>query len=70
MSDTDWTEDTSAPTVYIWSCIGSYGARIVEAGTRAHMEARWDALRVAYPDAWMTETQVIARSRVVRGKKP
>lgn len=70
MSDAEWEEQKSPPTVYIWSCIGAHGARIVEAGTRAQMDARWDALRVAYPDAWMTETQVISRSRVVRGEKP
>lgn len=69
MSDHDWSTMEQPSIFYVWTTLGKQGRRVVEYGTRAELDARWDALRVAYPDAWMTEDQMISRTRVVRGVK-
>jgi hypothetical protein len=67
MSSNEWVESTSGSRYYIWTASGELGARIIEAGSRDEMAARWPALVAAFPDAWMTENQHVSRTRVLRG---
>jgi hypothetical protein len=66
MSD-EWTESAHGSRYYVWTASGELGARIIEAGSREEMAARWPALVAAFPDAWMTENQHVSRWRVLKG---
>lgn len=67
MRDNEWKESVGLGNCYVWTAMGDLGARIVDSGSRDEMEARWPALLVAFPDAWMTESQHVSRTRVLRG---
>jgi hypothetical protein len=69
MSDHEWKETTGKGNCHIWTAMGDLGTRIIELGSREEMEARWPALLLAFPDAWMTESQHVSRTRVLRGAK-
>ena len=68
MSDkAEWEEHIGERRCTIWSRTNGSIPTLLITGTREELDGRWNAIVAAFPDAWMTESECVSRTRVVKG---